>query len=194
MLTKITTILRDSSKVALETITTSASNIERAAEMIIHSLSNGGKLLIFGNGGSAADAQHLAAEVVGRFYRDRPALSAIALTTDTSILTAVANDYGFERVFSRQVRGLAASEDVLLGITTSGTSKNVLAAFEAGRDIGCSCIGLTGATSSVLDKMADCVINIPSTDTPRIQEGHSIVVHILAQLIEEHLAPSESSK
>ena len=188
MLNKITRILKDSSDITLEMIQRSASSIERATELVITSLSNGGTLLVFGNGGSAADSQHLVAEIVGRFYRDRFPLPAIALSTDSSILTAVANDYGFDCVFSRQVRALAKPEDVLLGISTSGSSKNVIDAIKAGHAIGCRSIALTGAAPAPLDDMVDCCIKIPSDDTPRIQEGHGIVVHILAQLVEEALS------
>lgn len=184
----ITGVLRRSADLALAMIDACGADIETAAGLVIETLSGGGKLLICGNGGSAADAQHLAAEIVGRFYLERPALPAISLTVDTSILTAVANDYGFDQVFARQVLGLADPADLLIGISTSGSSKNVVAAFQAGRSVGCRILGLTGRRRGTMDELCDCLVKVPSEDTPRIQEGHAIVVHLLAQLAEAAMA------
>ncbi|TSC98574.1 MAG: D-sedoheptulose 7-phosphate isomerase [Candidatus Peregrinibacteria bacterium Greene1014_49] len=163
--------------------------ILEAADMIADSLKNGGKILICGNGGSAADSQHMAAEFVSRLRADRPraALSAIALTTDTSFLTAYANDEGYEGVFARQVEAHGKKGDVLLGITTSGTSKNVLQAFVEAKKRGVITIGLTG--SKGLGTQADCVIAVPSEDQQCTQEAHLAVEHIICELVEDRLFP-----
>ena len=142
---------------------------------------------MMGNGGSAADAQHLAAELVGRFLIERRALPAIALTTDTSILTAVGNDYGFDDVFKRQVEALACPSDVLIGISTSGNSTNIKRALEAGKEIGARAIGLLGHNGGEIGKMTDFSLTVPSSDTPRIQEAHLLIIHILCDLIEKEL-------
>ncbi len=158
--------------------------LERAAAMIRDSRERGGKLLIMGNGGSAADAQHIAAEFIGRFQRERGALPAIALTTDTSILTSVGNDYGFEHVFARQVDGLARAEDIVLGLSTSGSSRNVVAAIEAARARGCRTIALTGEAGK-LAAMVDLHIGIPGQPTARVQEAHIFAGHLLCELLDE---------
>lgn len=147
----------------------------------------GGKLLVMGNGGSASDAQHLAAEIVGRFRLERKALPAIALSTDTSILTAVGNDYGFDSVFLRQVEALAAQGDVVMGISTSGSSTNVLEALRLAREKGCVTIGLLGRDGGAIGKSADMALVVPARDTARIQEAHITIIHILCQLIEQGL-------
>lgn len=159
-----------------------------AAEAVARSLRQGGKLLIFGNGGSAADAQHLAAEFVNRFLRDRRALAALALTTDTSVLTSIANDQDFKEVFARQIRALGRPGDVALGITTSGRSANVLRGLEEARRGGLVTVGLTGRDGSQLNGLLDYWIPVESSATPRIQEVHITVGHILCQLVEEKLA------
>jgi D-sedoheptulose 7-phosphate isomerase len=159
--------------------------VEQAARMVIESLRQGGKLMVCGNGGSAADSQHIAAELTGRFYTERTALAAIALTTNTSDLTAVANDMGYENVFSRQVEGLGRAGDVLIGISTSGNSENVVRALALARARAIRTIALTGAREGRVDPHADLVIKVPSTDTPRIQEGHIAIGHIICQLVEE---------
>ncbi len=156
--------------------------------MLSDALQQGNKILVFGNGGSAADAQHLAAELVGRFKLERRGLPAIALTTDTSILTALANDYGFERVFARQVEALAQKGDVLLGITTSGNSSNVIEAFEQGRRMGTVLIAFTGETGGRLTYQRDVLLlRASSSNTPRIQEIHGLWIHILCELLEKTL-------
>jgi D-sedoheptulose 7-phosphate isomerase len=160
----------------------SAPQIQRGAELIIAALRAGKKLLICGNGGSAADAQHIAAEFVGRFERERRAYPAIALTTDSSAVTAIANDYGFEQLFARQVEGLAMPGDVVIGISTSGNSPNVLAAIMAARQRGCRTIALTGALGKRLAALCDVAILVPSARTSRIQEAHITIGHLWCEL------------
>ena len=158
--------------------------LEVAANICIDSLKQGGKILIFGNGGSAADAQHIAAELVGRYKLERKGLSAIALSTDTSSLTAIANDYGYEHVFDRQIEALANPEDVAIGISTSGNSSNVVNALQSAKKIGCKSIGLSGKSGGDMNKLCDVNLVIPANDTARIQEMHILVGHIICHLIE----------
>jgi D-sedoheptulose 7-phosphate isomerase len=158
--------------------------VARAAAMITAAMRGGHRLLLIGNGGSAADAQHLAAEFVGRYRRERRALPALALTVNTSALTAIGNDYGFAEVFARQVEALAQAGDVLMGISTSGTSRNVADALLLGSAMGVATIAMTGASGGVLKDSADLCLRIPSTDTPRIQEGHILVGHTIAEVVE----------
>lgn len=148
----------------------------------------GGQVLTFGNGGSAADAQHLAGELLGRFLRDRRALPAIALTTDPSVLTAVANDMGFDAVFRRQIEAHGRQGDVAVGITTSGRSPNVVAALGAARERGLLTVGLTGGGGGKLPGLVDFMIDVPSASTPRIQEVHGMVVHLLCEIVEDEIA------
>jgi D-sedoheptulose 7-phosphate isomerase len=159
--------------------------IAAAAKLIVRSFDCGGKLLIMGNGGSAADAQHFAAELVGRFRCERAAIPAIALSTDTSILTAVGNDYGFESIFARQVEALARPGDMGFGISTSGRPPNVVKALATARRLGCATIVLTGGDGGSLLPLADAVIMVPSDQTPLIQEAHLTIIHILCHLIEQ---------
>lgn len=166
--------------------------IAEAAQLILNVYNAGGKVFLIGNGGSAADAQHIAAEFVGRFKLERMGLPAIALTTNTSTLTALANDYGYDRVFSRQLEALANDKDVLIAITTIGTSPNILKAAEMAHSKGVTVIGLTGATGGKLKDMADLTIMVPSDDTARIQEAHITIGHIICHLVEKGLF-SESS-
>jgi D-sedoheptulose 7-phosphate isomerase len=161
--------------------------IAEAAQTIINAYQAGNKLLLIGNGGSAADAQHIATEFVGRFLKVRKALAAIALTTDTSILTAVSNDQGFETVFSRQIEALAQEGDVLLAMTTSGASPNILKAMETARAKGMKIIVLTGEKGKTLKGKGDVVIIVPSAKTPRIQEAHITIGHIICYLVEKEL-------
>ncbi|MBP5457943.1 MAG: D-sedoheptulose 7-phosphate isomerase [Paludibacteraceae bacterium] len=161
--------------------------IGEAADLLIKAYQSGKKTLLAGNGGSAADAQHIAGEFVSKFYFDRPGIPSIALTTDTSILTAVGNDYGFERLFARQIEAQGQKGDVFIGISTSGNSKNILAALEACKAKGIQTIGLTGEKKCRMDDLCDIVLKIPSADTPRIQESHIMVGHILCGLVEEAL-------
>jgi D-sedoheptulose 7-phosphate isomerase len=161
----------------------------QATAISIAALRAGRKLLFCGNGGSAADAQHWAGELVSRFHYDRPGLPAIALTTDSSILTAIGNDYGYDRVFARQVEALGVAGDVLVAISTSGNSPNVVAAIEAARAQGLATIGFTGQGGGRMAALCDVCIRIPSTSTPRIQEGHEVLGHALCALIEATLFP-----
>ncbi len=158
--------------------------IQQAAEMITTSLRSGGKIHFCGNGGSAADAQHLAAELSGRFYFDRPPLNAEALHCNTSYLTAVGNDYGYDLIFSRLLRGTAKTGDVIVGISTSGNSKNILNAFEVAKEMGVKIIAMTGETGGAMKDYADILLNAPSKDTPRIQESHIMLGHIICELVE----------
>jgi D-sedoheptulose 7-phosphate isomerase len=162
--------------------------IYHASDRISNSFNDGRKLLIFGNGGSAADSQHIAGELVGRFNLERKALDARALTVDSSIITALGNDYSFEDIFSRQVEAYASKGDVLFGISTSGTSPNVLKAFKTGRDMGTYNICLTGDKKlfSDLYKICDLVLKVPSQETPRIQEYHTLIYHTICELVEEN--------
>ena len=163
------------------------SQVLRAGRALSRGLLAGGKVLVFGNGGSAADAQHLAAELVGRYLKDRRALPAIALTTDASIVTAVGNDLGFDLVFRRQVEAHGRKGDVAVGISTSGRSPNVIKALETARASGLVTVALTGAGGGKLAGLVDHLIDVPSTDTPRVQEVHGLVVHLLCQIVEEDL-------
>lgn len=163
-------------------------NIQKAAEAIIKCLKNKGKVLIFGNGGSAADSQHIAGELVGRYLIERKSLPAIALTTDTSILTAWSNDYDFKSVFERQVEALARKGDILLGISTSGYSENVLLAIKKGKEIGTVNISLTGKDGGELKKISDININSNAKETPRIQECHMVAYHTICELVEREMA------
>jgi len=158
--------------------------VTEAAAMIIESLRQDGRVLAFGNGGSAADAQHVAAEFVGRFLRERRALAAMALTTDTSVLTALGNDYSFDRVFARQIEALGRSGDVALGISTSGQSANVMAGLEAARGQGLRTIAVTGGDGGPIGRLVDVHINVPSTSTPRVQEVHRTLLHVVCDLVE----------
>lgn len=165
------------------------SNINMAIEIIVNSYKNGGRLFTCGNGGSAADAQHLVSELVGRFYMERAAWNAEALTTNTSIITAVANDYGYDLIFARQLEAKAAKGDILLGITTSGTSKNIYEALRKAKAIGLKTILMTGAISEYLDilRYTDCLLSVPSKDTPRIQEIHIMTGHMICEYVEQLL-------
>jgi D-sedoheptulose 7-phosphate isomerase len=163
--------------------------IAEMSSLITAALANGSKLLVMGNGGSAADSQHFVAEIVGRFKMERRALPAVALSTDTSILTAIGNDYGFESIFSRQVEALAAPGDIVVGLSTSGNSPNVLKAFNAAHERGCRTIGLLGKDGGSIKAACDLAVVIPCTDTPRIQEGHITVIHIVCDLVEKALFP-----
>ena len=165
--------------------------ISRAAVMIGDALNDGKKLLLMGNGGSAADAQHFAAEIVGRFRMERRGLPAMALSTDTSILTAIGNDYGFEAIFRRQVEALASEGDVVIGISTSGTSENVFSALSLARQMGCKTVGLLGKDGGTIRDIVDIDLTVPSKDTPRIQEGHIMMIHIICDLVEKTLFPGD---
>jgi D-sedoheptulose 7-phosphate isomerase len=164
--------------------------IFEAASLITDCLKSGGKILLFGNGGSAADAQHVAAELVGRFVRERDGLPAVALTTDSSILTAVGNDYGFDRIFARQVQALGRPGDVVIALSTSGNSPNVLEGVKAAKQGKLKTIGLSGNQGGLLAGQADMTITIPSDSTARIQECHITIGHLLCELVERELTKS----
>lgn len=175
-------------KVFDEILAGKISDIRRCAELIWTALSSGKKVLLCGNGGSAADAQHIAAEFVGRFEAERRPFPSIALTTDTSALTALGNDYGYERVFSRQVEALAQAGDVLIAISTSGNSPNVLAALEAAGKIGCVLIGMTGVKGGKMADLCDACISVPSERTARIQEAHITIGHLWCEFVDAQFA------
>ena len=164
---------------------------DKAATACVASLRSGGKILLAGNGGSAADAQHMAGEYVSRFMYDRPGLAAIALTTDTSILTAIGNDYGYEKLFARQIQALGRAGDVFIGYSTSGTSANILRGFEAARAAGLTCIGFTGNRGGPMHDLCNIVLAVPSADTPKIQEGHFVLGHIVCALVERAMFPRD---
>jgi D-sedoheptulose 7-phosphate isomerase len=166
---------------------TDYATVQAMADAAVVALRSGGKLLFLGNGGSAADAQHLAAELVGRFARERAALPALALSVNTSCLTAIGNDYGYDRVFERQLEALARKGDVVVGISTSGNSPNVLRAIERAKAVGCTTIGMTGRKGGKLAGMVDICFRAPSDDTPRIQEVHITAGHIMCALVEEEM-------
>ena len=170
------------SKATMESI---GDSLEIAAKLCIESLQSGGKILIFGNGGSAADAQHIAAELVGRYKAERKGLAAIALTTDTSVLTSIGNDYGYERVFDRQVEALANKGDAVIGISTSGSSANVISALKLANDLGCKTIGLSGRDGGEMNEICDINLVVPAEDTPRIQEMHIVIGHTICHLVDQ---------
>ncbi|EKO0227165.1 D-sedoheptulose 7-phosphate isomerase [Campylobacter jejuni] len=161
--------------------------IKNASLEVIKAYKNGNKTLLAGNGGSAADAQHIAGEFVSRFYFDRPGIASIALTTDTSILTAIGNDYGYENLFARQVQAQGVRGDVFIGISTSGNSKNILKALELCKQKEIISIGLSGANGRAMNELCDYCIKVPSTCTPRIQESHILIGHIICAIVEEEL-------
>lgn len=169
-------------------------NIEKISKVAVNVLQNGCKIMFCGNGGSAADSQHLAAELVSKLYYDRPGLSAIALTTDTSALTAIGNDYGYEKVFSRQVQAIGKKGDMLIGFSTSGRSKNIILAFEQAKALGIITVGFLGIDGRDIGKLSDYEINIPSSSTPNIQEGHISTGHILCSIIENEIFGKEYNK
>ncbi len=174
-------------RVIEDTIEEMKNHIYTACIVASETINKGGKILIFGNGGSAADAQHIAAELSGRYKKERRGLPGIALTTDTSVLTAVGNDYGYDRIFDRQVEALAREGDLIIGISTSGNSKNILRALSLGRNMGCKTIGLSGNDGGAMDEFCDVNLVVPSDDTPRIQEMHILIGHIIAQGVEDSL-------
>jgi D-sedoheptulose 7-phosphate isomerase len=168
------------------------STIAKVSELLVETLDNGNKVLLFGNGGSAADAQHIAAEFVGRFAFDRPALPALALSVNTSCVTAIGNDYGFDLVFSRQIEALARPGDLAIGISTSGNSSNVLRGLSVAREQRLGTVALTGCTGGKLKDAVDHCICAPSNETPRIQECHILIGHIISELVEETIFHEQS--
>jgi len=186
--TAITELFRESAKVRDVFLAEQSEALERAIDLVAAALGADHKVLLFGNGGSAADAQHIAAEFVGRFHGERRALPAIALTTDTSALTAISNDYGYDEVFARQMRGLARAGDVAIAISTSGKSASVLRAVEAARDLGVKTIGFTGGTGGPLASLVDVELRVSaSTMSARIQETHILAGHVICELVDRKL-------
>ena len=163
--------------------------VNKAADAMVKALKSGHRVLWCGNGGSAADAQHLAAELSGRFYYDRPPLNSEALHCNTSYLTAVANDYGYDLIYSRMIDGACKKGDILVGISTSGNSRNIVNAFDKARQLGVTTIALTGEGGGQMGEMADILLNVPSADTPRIQEAHIMIGHIICEIVEATLYP-----
>ena len=192
MANRITSIVADSLETKRRFFEAHAGQVQQAAEMIAETFKSGGKLLVFGNGGSAADAQHLAGELVNRFLQQRKALPAIALTTDGGVLTCIANDTGFENVFARQIEALASKGDICLAITTSGTSPNVLVACEMAREQKTKVIGLLGRDGGTVKPLCDLALIVESEDTQRIQETHNLIGHIICELVEAELFPKTS--
>lgn len=190
MIERIKQIARESIETKRAFFESRSESVARAAEIIIDSVRSGGKVLIFGNGGSAADAQHIAAELVNRLNYDRPAIPAIALTTDTSILTSVGNDSSFDDLFERQLRALGRAGDVAIAISTSGNSPNVLRAAAAAREMGIRLIGLAGRSGGKLAPLVDVALVVEADSTQRIQETHITIGHILCEMVEGALYPS----
>lgn len=188
---KIKDILLENIQVKEELLRNSVSMIKDIVEAVSGALAKGGKVILFGNGGSAADCQHIAAELVGRFRKDRAALAAISLTTDTSILTSLANDYGYEVVFARQVEALGKKNDVAIGISTSGKAKNVALALKQAKKMGLKTVVFTGGDGGEIAKSADFALIIPSHVTARVQEAHITVGHIVCELVEQINCPEQ---
>ena len=188
---KIKKLFEQSSDIILKSKILSE-KIDEAINLINSSLENGNKILIFGNGGSAADAQHMAAEFIGRYLIERLSLPAIALTTDTSILTAIGNDYDFDKIFSKQCESLVNNGDIIIAISTSGKSKNVILGIEEGKKRGAKIISLTGFDGGILKNNSDICLNVPSDETPRIQEVHRIIIHLICQFVENHFKDIKS--
>ena len=168
--------------------------IENSITLIIKSINNGNKIVLFGNGGSAADAQHMAAEFIGRFMKERKSFPAIALSTDSSIITAIGNDYSFEKIFSRQAESLVKKGDVIIAISTSGESKNILEGIKTSKKIGAKIISLTGENGIKMKKNSDIFLNVPSTITSRIQEVHRTIIHIICEMVEDELSKRDKWK
>lgn len=185
---KIANIIKESIRVKKKLLESQVDTIAKIVELTVKSIKNGGKVIIFGNGGSAADSQHIVAELVGRFKKERSALPAIALTTNTSAITAISNDYGYDLSFRRQLEGIAQKNDIAIGISTSGNAQNVNEAIAKAKDMGLVTVGLTGSKGGKLAKLANYVLRVPSNDTPRIQEMHITVGHIICELVEDALS------
>lgn len=184
---KIKDALLESIQIKEELLHNNIGQIIEIANLLIDCLKKGGKVILFGNGGSASDSQHIAAELVGRFKKERRALAAIALTANAPVLTSLANDYGYEVVFSRQIEALAQKNDVAVGISTSGKAKNVIAAIKQAKKIGLKTVALTGTSGTELAKLADIALIVPSAATARIQEAHITIGHVICEMIEENI-------
>ena len=188
-MTSVNEVIAKEFEAHLETIKavmgTMEASLEVAAGLVVQTLKNGNKVLLCGNGGSAADAQHIAAELTGRYKSERRGLPAISLTTDTSALTAISNDYGYAKVFDRQVEALANDGDLLIGISTSGNSDNIISALTTAKELGCTTIGLSGRDGGQMNEVCDVNLIVPSNDTPRIQEIHILLGHTLCQIVDD---------
>jgi len=184
---RIKDIVVESIQVKEELLRTNISQMMGATSLIADCLKNNGKILLFGNGGSASDSQHIAAELIGRFKKERKALAAVALNTNVSVLTALANDYGYDIVFARQIEALGRKEDLALGISTSGKAKNVILGIKQAKKMGLNTVALTGGEGGELAKLADISIIVPSKVTARIQEAHITIGHIICELVEQSL-------
>lgn len=185
MLTMIKSELQAHRETIDKTMEVMIPSIEEASKLVSQTLLNGHKVLLCGNGGSAADAQHIAAELSGRYKTERKGLPGIALTTDTSVLTAIANDFGYDRIFDRQVEALANEGDLLIGISTSGNSANVISALKLAQEMGCTTLGMSGRDGGVMNEVCTLNLIVPSSDTPRIQEMHILIGHILCQAVDD---------
>ncbi len=188
---RIKDILLESIQVKEEILRNQIESIAQIAELMIDCLKKDGKVIVFGNGGSASDSQHIAAELVGRFKKDRSALAGVALTTNTSILTSIANDYGYDVVFSRQVEALGKKNDVVLGISTSGKAKNVALGIKQAKKMGIKTVALSGGDGGEIVKLADVSLVVPSKITARIQEAHITIAHIICEMIEQVLCQEQ---
>lgn len=184
---EIKNYIQESIAVKNRIIQENLNDIKQIVEKIRICLNDGNKILICGNGGSAADSQHFAAELIGRYKLERKSLPAIALTTDSSILTAIGNDYGYDHIFSKQVEGLGNSGDILIGISTSGNSKNILNAYAVAKNKGLSCISLIGKSGGDMNELSDYSFIVPSNNTPRIQEVHILIIHIICEIVENSM-------
>lgn len=183
----IVSLINETSSTILSLGQECAGTVEAIVNAVTESLNQGGKVLIFGNGGSAADSQHMAAELVGRFKKERNGLAAIALTANTSTISALANDYGYDRVFERQIEALGRKGDLAIGISTSGKSKSIITALIKAKSLGLKTVAMTGAQGTNLNAIADICLCVPSNNTPRIQEAHITCIHIICQLVEDNL-------
>jgi len=185
---RIKQICKESVEVKEVAFEKNADVIQKVSEKIIECFNNGNKLLLFGNGGSAADSQHIAAEMIGRFQKERKSLPAVALTTDSSILTALGNDYSFDIIFARQIEGLAKEGDIAFGISTSGNSKNVVKGLEKAKEMGVNTMSLTGGDGGKIAQLSDLGIVVPSKITARVQESHITIVHAICELVEDQFS------
>lgn len=185
---KIREILNEGIKIKERILKENITEIKLLVEEVVRTIREGGKIILFGNGGSAADAQHIAGELVGRFKLERKGLPAVALTTNTSILTSIANDYSFDNIFSRQLEALGKKGDLVVGISTSGKSKNVIEGLKKAKELGLKTVSLTGEKGENLRKFSDICLQVPSHQTPRIQEAHILIGHIICELVEEEFA------
>jgi D-sedoheptulose 7-phosphate isomerase len=188
---RIKEILLESIQVKEELLHTSIGEIKQIADLMIECLKKGGKVILFGNGGSASDSQHIAAELIGRFKKDRTALAAIALTTNSSVMTSLANDYGYEVIFAKQIEALGQKNDIAIGISTSGKAKNVALGIKQAKKNGLKTIALSGGDGGEIAKLADLSLLVPSTITARIQEAHITIGHIICELVEESLCQEQ---